>query len=290
MKKLLTTKRNMAILFITLLAFLFLCTSCVAENQEISDETTPETAAPTEPSTENAPTEKPTEAPTEKPTEKPVVYEEIKDDIREQYFKKFGGQMMNAKSDDALTVQNLGQFGDSIAIHVLEDEKWHWLLWYSLFSKTIEGCEFRFEEIRQVYIYNDAQFFTLEYALEHAYIKAEDIPFIHEEFKRQNPVFYKNPVSEELISIQGSLVPSMISIAIQPQYNDKDYTEEDFSEIPVITYFADRGKLNDLSQIYPRYWIGLDDNITMDEAVAICRILEQRDDIYAIWFPAGNVD
>ena len=270
-------KNGRTLLCILLLLTLFFSVACNVETQEKSSQTSSEKVVetePTEPATDDAPTEK--------TTEKIVPYGEIKDTIRIKYFNSFSAGMSHAKTSDELEVQFLGQFGNSIALHVLED-KYHLLLNYPLFSHTVEGYEFRFEDIRKVYIYNDGRFLPLETAL-NGYITVSDLATIHAEFKRLNPRFYKNPVDEEITSIQTSLVPNVISIKMQPQYNDKDYTAEDFSQIDIVN-FRDKGKKDDLSQIYARYEIDLNESVTMDEAIEICRILEQRDDIYAIWFP-----
>ena len=270
-------KNGRTLLCILLLLTLFFSVACNVETQGKSSQTSSEKVVetePTEPATDDAPTEK--------TTEKIVPYEEIKDTIRIKYFNSFSAGMSHAKTSDELEVQFLGQFGNSIALHVLED-KYHLLLNYPLFSHMVEGYEFRFEDIRKVYIYNDGRFLPLETAL-NGYITVSDLATIHAEFKRLNPRFYKNPVDEEITSIQTSLVPNVISIKMQPQYNDKDYTAEDFSQIDIVN-FRDKGKKDDLSQIYARYEIDLNESVTMDEAIEICRILEQRDDIYAIWFP-----
>ncbi|MBE6594055.1 MAG: hypothetical protein E7642_08740 [Ruminococcaceae bacterium] len=273
-------KKKLVILFALIVAALLFCTSCFVETVQTLNESDSEKV------TEAEPTDLPTEKPTEKSTEKIVSYEEIEDTIRTKYFEKFGARMSHAKTSAELELQFLGQFGNSIAIHVLEDE-YHLLLSYPLFSHTVEGYEFRFEDVRKVYIYDDGKFLPLEEALG-GYITAEDLATIHAEFKRLNPLLYKNTFDEEILSIK-QLNPSFISIKVQPQYNNKDYTAEDFSEIPLIE-FRDYGKKDDLSQIYARYQIWLDENITMEEAIAICRILEERDDIYEVTFSGWQLD
>lgn len=277
-------KKKLVILFALIVAALLFCTSCFADTTQTPNESDSEKATQAELSEFSS--EELTEKPTEESSEEIIPYEEIKDTVRVDYFNKFKNRFMHAKTSEELEVQFLGQFGNCIAINVLEGE-YHLLLSYPLFSHTIEGHEFRFEEIRKVYIYNGGRFLSLEEALD-GYITVDDLAVIHSEFKRLNPRFYKNTFDEELLSIK-QLDPIFISIKMQPQYNDKDYTADDFSEISIIR-FRDLGKKDDTSQIYARYEICLDENITMDEALAVCRILEQRDDIYEVNFSGWKLD
>ena len=72
-----------------------------------------------------------------------------------------------------------------------------------------------------------------------------------------------------------------LSVKIQPAYNDKNYTSEDFADVGCVK-LEDHSPSGSSHEIYRRFIVYLPESVdTPEEMLAAVRELEERDDIYS---------
>ncbi len=281
--------RHRTVVLLLLILIAYSSASCNVESivLDVTENTNEPTAAPDiEKVLED--TETPTEAPTETPTEdatepeKIIPYnEEIEAEIQEKYWLQYIG----SKPDYAGIpyewatppyVQFYGQFGNAYMVYLWCDDNSGRIGAY-----FVEGYEFRYEGERQILAYKNGLFYTLEESLEHNLINLNDLETIHSEFKEINNRLYKQiyvrPFYEHWI-----VIPGQIQLEIQPQYNDKEYSVEDFEEIGCIR--LEEGFLGEPSpNVIYRYFNVYVEAETEEELLNMVKILEKREDIFGAW-------
>lgn len=220
-----------------------------------------------------------TEPPTEDVTEPEVIIpynEEIEAEIQEKYWDQFiaskpGYEKITYEWFGPSEVQFLGQFGNAYAVHVIDQ---------SVHGKRgvhyVEGYEFRYLAERQTYVYVNQTFLTLEQALKNNVITKEDLGSIHSEFKRMNAEEYKYIFEYDE---RYDIVLGQITIRIQPQYNDKLYTVDDFADVGCTKIEEHKvyGKVEP-HHIYRGFTLYFDVD-TKEETLRIGKILEAREDL-----------
>ena len=214
------------------------------------------------------PTEKHTELPTEEPTEPvPEWNEDIKSEVQNAY------RRINPKAEYP-EAQFLGQFDDAYAVYVLDTGSYGHLGAY-----FVEGYEFRYNAPNQVYLYRNGEFIAMTDALEKNMITSADVASIQENFKFLNPQNYK------YVYIHNENLPidlGRASIELQPSYNFKEYTTEDFSAIGC-TKLEEVETLVEYSanEIYRGFIVYFDAD-TIEETLRKIKILESREDVYRV--------
>lgn len=170
-------------------------------------------------------------------------------------------------------IKFLGTYNDAHAIYVLDDSKGG-----TIGVHYINGYEFRFAGEQTIYLYKDGQFQTLQEALDSKKVSSDDLKAIYDAFVIQVKDHYKlTYVSDPL----GRFVIGELYIVLQPSYNSKEYTLEDFADIGC-TKMRERdiyGEYSD-NQIYRTIELSFDVN-TKEETLQIVKLLEEREDVYA---------
>lgn len=218
------------------------------------------------------PTEKQTELPTEEPTEPvPEWNEDIKHEIQVEYYDK----ILNREKyswESYYDMQFLGKFSDAYAVNVLNTG-----MTGNVGAYFIEGYEFRYRRDNPPYIYRQGKFYTLENALSSGMITLDDLESINTEFKQMNHEDYKY-----IYQYNGTAEMdfSSVVISIQPAYNSKEYTIEDFADIEC-TEVKEHSSKGEPHEIY-RWMTLYFDGESVDDVLKAIRILGNRADIYAV--------
>ena len=217
------------------------------------------------------PTEKQTELPTEEPTEPvPEWNEDIKHEIQFEYWEQFVHRgHPNWESD--YNVQFLGKFSDAYAVNVLNTG-----MTGNVGAYFIEGYEFRYRRDNPPYIYRQGKFYTLENALSSGMITLDDLDSINTEFKQMNREDYKYIYKH---NGTAEMDFSSVVISIQPAYNSKEYTVEDFADIEC-TELKEHSSKGEPHEIY-RWMTLYFDGESVDDVLIAIAILVYRDDIYS---------
>lgn len=210
------------------------------------------------------------EAPTEKPTDS---LKTLRREILSDYWNHFKKIEQSPYLGD-YEVQFLGEFGDAYAIYVVDTGVTGRLGVY-----FVEGYEFRYIATRQVYIYLSGEFITLSDAYKNNLITSDDIGRIHERFKSLNASDYKYIYQYD---DRFGMDFNVVRVLIQPQYNGKEYTVEDFAEIGCTAvkeseYYGQEGEAHELYRSISVYFPGE----SVEDVLAAIRTLEKREDIYA---------
>ena len=225
---------------------------------------------------------------TEEPTEEVIVQYDaaMEEEIRQAYFDRY-------IDDEAVKIENqkvqfLGQVGNVYCVHVLDTTARG-----NLGAYDIAGFEFRYLYGRKISIYYNEQLFSLSDAYESGIVTKDDIETFNEKFRELNAGNYKSIYPESNINEYtiDLMIMGRIAVRIQPAYNSKNYTAEDFADIGCIS-IENKSSSGDSHEIYKRYLIYLSDDVdTPEEMLAVVRKLEERDDIYlaSIQF-AGSFD
>ena len=170
-------------------------------------------------------------------------------------------------------IKFLGTYNDAHAIYVLDDSKGG-----TIGVHYINGYEFRFAGEQTVYLYKDGQFQALQEALDSKKISSDDLKAIYDAFVIQVKDHYKLTYVPDPL---GRFVIGELYIVLQPSYNSKEYTLEDFADIGC-TKIRERdiyGEYSD-NQIYRTIELSFDVN-TKEETLQIVKLLEEREDVYA---------
>lgn len=212
----------------------------------------------------------------EEPTEEVIVQYNaaMENKIRQVYLEKYKPII----SGGTLQVQFLGQVGNTYCVHVIDT---------SVHGHTgaydIAGYEFRYLSGRKINVYHEGNLYLLEEAYEQGIVTKEDIAVFNAKFREINASSYKYIYPES--NIREDNIDRMdmgrIHIKIQPNYNSKEYTREDFADIRCVS-LQDWGVNGENNEIHKFYTIYLSDDIdTPEEMLEIVRELEKRDDIYS---------
>ena len=211
------------------------------------------------------------EPPTEEPTAdlsgeyNAVVERQIQSDYCDEFMKSY------VKTPE---VQFLGQFDNAYAVYVLDT---------TMRGRTgayfVEGYEFRYFAERQVYLYQDGDFITLQDALADKIITTDDLAGIHSKFKELNYEDYKFITEDDPQVSIGTL--GRITVMIQPAFNDKKYTPEDFSEIGCTSIKESEYSIGEPHEIYRRMQLFFDPVSDREELIVKVKQLEEREDIYS---------
>ena len=223
-------------------------------------------------------TEKYTELPTEEPTEptEPALEldEQIKEEIQLEYWDQFVGRE-KYKWESYPDVQFLGKFSDAYAVNVLTEKG-------KIGIYFIEGYEFRHKRDDPPYIYRQGKFYTLENALSSGIITLDNLESIYDKFVQVAHNNYKRiyqlvaPPETDFSEVMDF---SRVNINIQPEYNSKEYTAEDFADIGC-TEINDHNFKGEPHEIY-RYMTLIIDAKNVDDLMKAIRTLEKREDIYS---------
>ena len=212
----------------------------------------------------------------EEPTEEVIVQYNaaMENKIRQVYLEKYKPII----SGGTLQVQFLGQVGNTYCVHVIDT---------SVHGHTgaydIAGYEFRYLSGRKINVYHEGNLYLLEEAYEHGFVTVDDVAAFNAKFREINAQSYKYIYPESNIREDNVdlMIMGRISIMIQPAYNSKEYTKEDFADVRCVS-LRDWGVTGESNEIHKFYTIYLPEDIdTPEEMLEIVRQLEKRDDIYA---------
>lgn len=209
----------------------------------------------------------------EPPTEEPTV------EISGEYNAAVERQIQADYCDEFMKsyvttpeVQFLGQFDNAYAVYVLDT---------TMRGRTgayfVEGYEFRYFAERQVYLYQDGNFISLQDALANKIITTDDLAGIHSKFRELNHEDYKILFKEDPNAILENF--EEIIVMIQPAFNGKEYTPEDFSEIGCIDIYESEYFTGEPHEIYRSLVLYIEAD-SEEEVIAYIRQLEEREDIY----------
>lgn len=205
----------------------------------------------------------------EEPTEEVIVQYNaaVERQIQTDYCKEFMKSYVKTPE-----IQFLGQFGNAYAVYVLDT---------TMRGRTgayfVEGYEFRYFAERQVYLYQGGVFTTLQNALAAKIITTYDLAGIHSKFKELNHEDYKILFKGDPNAILENF--EEIIVMIQPAFNGKEYTPEDFSEIGCIDIYESEYFTGEPHEIYRSLVLYIEAD-SEEEVIAYIRQLEEREDIY----------
>ncbi|MBP3315637.1 MAG: S8 family serine peptidase [Clostridia bacterium] len=208
---------------------------------------------------------------TEEPTEEVIVQYNaaVERQIQTDYCEEFMNSYVKTPE-----VQFLGKFGNAYAVYVLDT---------TMRGRTgayfVEGYEFRYFAERQVYLYQGGVFTTLQNALAAKLITTDDLAIIHSKFKELNYEEYKFITEDDPRVIIGTL--GRITVMIQPAFNDKEYTPEDFSDIGCTSIKESEYSIGEPHEIYRRMQLFFEPVNDREELMAKVKQLEARKDIYS---------
>lgn len=208
---------------------------------------------------------------TEEPTEEVIVQYNaaVERQIQTDYCKEFMNSYVKTPE-----VQFLGQFGNAYAVYVLDTT-----MRGKRGAYFVEGYEFRYFAERQVYLYQGGVFITLQNALAAKIITTEDLAGIHAKFKELNYEMYKIICEDDSNTIIGDF--GRITVRIQPAFNDKEYTPEDFSDIGCTSIKESEYSIGEPHEIYRRIQLFFDPVNDREEIMVKVKQLEAREDIYS---------
>ena len=281
-------KIHMRVIALFLCALIFSsCTNCASCNfadlfniEIIPDASEKESASGIEGSSDEEkhththsemPTEKQTGLPTEEPTEPvPEWNEDIKHEIQLEYWDQF---VERGKYDWELypDVQFFGMFDEAYAVYVLDQiESSAPCIYY------INGYEFRFRGRRTIHLYKDGEFYSLQEALDKEMIDDDDFYEIYSEYRTLNADKYKKIYDGHY---GDEIHLDRIVVRLQPPYNTKDYTIEDFADIGALSLRDNGIGPEESNEIIRRYTIYVPET-TQENLIKLIKILEAREDIY----------
>jgi hypothetical protein len=229
-----------------------------------------------------------TDDPTEEPTKEVIVQYDaaMEEEIRQAYFDRY-------IHDEAVKIENqkvqfLGQVGNTYCVHVIDTTAHGHTGAYD-----IAGFEFRYLYGRRISIYHEGKLYLLKDAYEQGLVTKEDVAAFNAKFREFNAENYKSIYPESNICEDNVdlMIMGRIAVRIQPAYNSKNYTSNDFADVGCIS-IENKSSSGDSHEIYKRYLIYLSEDVdTPVEMLAVVRKLEERDDIYlaSIQF-AGKLD
>jgi hypothetical protein len=200
----------------------------------------------------------------------------MEEEIRQAYFDRY-------IHDEAVKIENqkvqfLGQVGNTYCVHVIDTTAHGHTGAYD-----IAGFEFRYLYGRRISIYHKGKLYLLKDAYERGIVSKEDVAAFNAKFREINALDYKyiypeSNIREDTVDL---MIMGRISIKIQPAYNGKNYTSEDFADVGCVE-LMDRSPSGSSHEIYRRFLVYLPDSVdTPEEMLAAVRKLEQRDDIYS---------
>ena len=216
---------------------------------------------------------------TEEPTEEVIVQYDaaMEEEIRQAYFDRY-------IDDEAVKIENqkvqfLGQVGNIYCVHVVDTTQHGHTGAYD-----IAGYEFRYLFGRRISIYYEGKLYLLKDAYAQGLVTKEDVAAFNAKFRELNALDYKyiypeSNIREDTIDL---MIMGRLSVKIQPAYNSKEYTVEDFADVGCID-LMDRSPGGSSNEIYRRFLLFFPEDIdTPEEMLAIVRKLEERDDIYSV--------
>ena len=265
--------RTVALLLLILIAFSVV--SCNVEGEsEITENNASQVIEQTQGKPEKATEEKKYSKRSEIPEEK---IEEIKKyyDLKvvPKYFINPSGTYDFAGND--LELQTHGMFGEACAIYAkMGSRTVHW--------EYIGGFEFRYTDSPPLIYYNQ-EFFELGEALEKKIIYNGDLEIIYESYKKENyNICYKQYVEP---SLDWTFYSKAVYVTVQPQYNDKVYTVEDFADIRCVAIEEATSKWDDFennpNRICKRWLIHLDRQ-SKEWVIEVFKILYEREDVFLV--------
>ena len=219
-----------------------------------------------------------TEEPTEEPTEELIVQynDAVQEDIRQAYARAYIDDW--AVKVENMKIQFLGQVGNTYCVHVVDTSAHGHTGAYD-----IAGFEFRYLYGRRINVYHKGRLYTLADAYKRGIVTKDDVAIFNAKFREINAQSYKYIYPEE--NIRPDSIDRMemgkLSVKIQPAYNGKNYTSEDFADVGCVE-LMDRSPSGSSHEIYRRFLLFFPEDIdTPEEMLAIVRKLEERDDIYS---------
>ena len=216
-------------------------------------------------------TDEPTEEPTEEIIISDVEYNEALElEIQMAHWDEFVGRE-KSKYESYHSVQYLGTYNGAQAVYILPNGGMGFIQSY-----YIRGYEFRTNGGRLVYMYKDKNFYTLEQALGNGMISSTDFEDIYNEFRSVNADNYKKIYDGYY---GDKIYLDRITIKLQPQYNEKEYTIEDFTDVGAISLQHNHIAAQESNEVKRGYVIFFPET-TYENLINLIRILEARDDIY----------
>ena len=218
------------------------------------------------------PTEKQTELPTEEPTEESPTYDEsVLEGIEKIYFDTIA-QDVPSYREKPYPAQMISRLGDRYVVYVRDPKRIKHLA-----AIDINGYEFRYHRYNEIYVVHNGKFTTLPDALQNGSVTDEELEKIHVDFRALYADEYKE---YSKATIESDFSPEIISVSVQPDYSDKEYTVEDFSEILDIVTIS-HIKSNDFRElsgdIGKFLWIYLDNSTKEDTLEAVMRLQDRED-------------
>ena len=279
------SKIHMRVIALFLCAMIFSsCTNCASCNfadlfniEIIPDASKKESASGIEGSSDEEkhththsemPTEKQTGLPTEEPTdqlEQTKHLEMLTKEILAAY-ERLG----NRREQDP-TVQFLGEYNGAYAVYIMGISSLGFIQAY-----FINGYEFRANGGRLVYLYKDGEFYSLQEALDKEMIDDDDFYEIYSEYRTLNADKYKKIYDGHY---GDEIHLDRIVVRLQPSYNTKDYTIEDFADIGALSLRDNGIGPEEANEIMRGYTISVPET-TQENLIKLIKILEAREDIY----------
>ena len=179
-----------------------------------------------------------------------------------------------------LELQTYGRFGNSYAIYAKSPSR-------GVYWEFIKGFEFRYTDVTP-YIYFNQEFYELGEAVEKGLIYKGDLETIHKNYKERNYNLYYKQYSYP--TLQWTFYGKELYVTVQPQYNDKEYTVEDFAEIGCVAVEEDKKYYEYYSseilpnEIYRRWRLDLGRE-SKEWAIEVVAKLYEREDVFLV-----NVD
>ena len=266
------------------------CTSCdfmsifgfeiPAQTDEYGTPIPPEYTKPTEETqTIIKETQKQTERPTDRTTAPPtkdnsqMTEEELKIlSIQKAYWAAFK-DYEKGRNTPYPDVQLLGEYNGAQAVYVLDTAMGGFVGVH-----YINGYEFRFRGERTIHLLKGGKFYPLKEALSKNIIDENDLASIYSEFHSINAIEYKRLYVEEGIP-EDEIHLDRLVVYIQPQYNAKEYTADDFSDIGATDLDTGVIEAQESNQQKRRFTVYVP-KTSREELIRLIRILEARDDIY----------
>ena len=271
--------RHRAVALLLLIIIAFSSASCnFADEPKVSDNDASQVIATTDENTEKVTEEK-------KYSERSEIPEEKIKEIKKQFDRQivpehyvFPAGTYSFESG-RLELQTHGMYGEACAVYVKRDSRgvyWEW----------IGGFEFRYTDTPP-YIYCDHKFYELGEALEKNIIYNGDLEIIYESYKNANyDICYKQYVTPTMDSM---FYGKAVYVTVQPQYNDKEYTVEDFADIGCVAVEeATREDLEKEPNKICKRWLVHLDRQSKEWVIEAFKILYERDDVFLVQTDSYN--
>ena len=177
----------------------------------------------------------------------------------------------NDSQDPKLDMQIHGVIGKAYVVYAMP------YAYGNVYWEKIGGLEFRYTDHKPMF-YKNNEFISLADAWDQGLIDKDDLAKIHKSYVEENySRYYKR---SSTLTASDSFDLKYIRICIQPGYNNKAYTKEDFSDVGATMLEGKESYLEKEQNKIGRYL-----RITVNapsklDMIHLIRTLESRDDVF----------